>query len=87
MTPQTKLNKPLSVLATLALVLFLTGLSTSQAGIISVFPDSQTVDLGTSVSVDVTATDLGSIIVSSFDVRVDWNPSILSFSSITFWTA
>lgn len=59
----------------------------TQAITISIQPSSQTVDLGSSVSLDVGISGLGDGVapsLSTFDFNVRFDPAILSFSSISF---
>ncbi|MBI1353693.1 MAG: PEP-CTERM sorting domain-containing protein [Acidobacteria bacterium] len=69
----------------LPLLLFLTAVS--PAATISVDPSTQSVSLGTSASVDVNVADLGILTapsLSTYDIDVAFDPTILSFTGATF---
>ncbi len=69
-------------------VLFgLLAVTQAQGGVIAITPSTQIVSLGTQAMADVTITGLGSGTapsVGTFDVSVEFDPSLLSFVSASF---
>ena len=80
------MKKILSILG-LASALVLCGTPPASATSLVFSPQDQTVGLGSSVSVDVKATDLAGQMVGSYDFFVGWDSSILSLASVTYGNA
>jgi hypothetical protein len=54
-------------------------------GVLAIQPEQSSVAVGTEALVDVGFTDVTSL-VGSYDLTIDWDPTLLSFSNVTFGT-